>query len=118
MDFGSWEGDFPHVIMQKDPQKLAQWWSDPAELRPPSGEPFPAFKKRVLKGWGQLIRKHKGQQILLVTHPGVLRVLLSDVLGISSEHFFSLNVEHGTLSRIRIVHDEGGTWASLMSHGC
>lgn len=118
MDFGAWEGDFPHVIIQKDPQKLAQWWSDPADLRPPGGEPFPAFKKRVLKGWGQLIRKHKGQQILLVTHPGVLRILLSDVLGVPSDRFFSLSVEHGTLSRIRIVHDEGGMWACLMSHGC
>jgi broad specificity phosphatase PhoE len=118
MDFGAWEGELPHVIMQQNPQQLTLWWSDPAQFRIPKGEPFDAFQKRVLKGWLHLLRKYKGQHILLITHPGVLRILLSEVLGLPSNRFFTVHIEHGMMSKIRVVHDEGGDWASLLAHGC
>ncbi|MEZ5536201.1 MAG: histidine phosphatase family protein [Thiolinea sp.] len=118
MDFGTWEGELPHVILQQNPEQFTLWWSDPAAFHPPKGEPFPAFEKRVLKGWANLLRKYRGKHILVITHPGVLRVLMSEVMGLASDRFFSLHVEHGTMSRIRVSHDEGGDWACLLAHGC
>lgn len=118
MDFGAWEGELPHVIAQQHPEQLALWWGDPTQFRIPKGESFAAFRKRVLRGWNNLLKKYKGQQILIITHPGVLRILLSEVLGLPGESFFNLHVEHGTLSKIRVTHDEGGDWASLLAHGC
>ncbi|MGB0845657.1 MAG: histidine phosphatase family protein [Thiolinea sp.] len=118
MDFGDWEGNFPHVIMQESSEKLLLWWSDPALVKLPKGESFAPFKRRVLNGWQQLLRKHKGKQILLITHPGVLRIILSDVMAIPSNRFFSIHIEHGTTSRIRVIHDEGGNWSNLVAHGC
>ncbi len=118
MDFGSWEGSFPHVIMETSEDKLLLWWSDPSLAKPPKGEAFTSFKKRVLRGWQQLLKQYKGQNILLITHPGVLRIILSEVLGIPSHRFFSLHVEHGTMSRVRVTHDEGGHWSNLISYGC
>ena len=118
MDFGEWEGNFPHIIMQEDPAMLAQWWTDPAEVNPPSGESFKQFRQRVLKGWQGLLKQYRGKHIVLVTHPGVLRVVLSDVMDLPSARFFSIHIEHGTLSSVRITHDEGGDWSSLLTHGC
>ncbi len=118
MDFGDWEGEQPHVILQQNPEQLSQWWSDPTQFRPPKGEAYPAFQKRVLKGWRNLLKKYKGQHVLLITHPGVLRVLLAEVLGLPAGRVFTLHIEHGTMSKIRVVHDEGGDWANLLAHGC
>ncbi|MEZ5448109.1 MAG: histidine phosphatase family protein [Thiolinea sp.] len=109
---------FPHVILQKHIKELGCWWSDPSRVTPPDGESLEHFRRRVLKGWDQLLSKQQGKQILLVTHPGVVRLLVSEVLAIPSHRFFAIHVEHGALSRIRVVHDEGGRWASLVSHGC
>ena len=118
MDFGAWEGSFPHAVMEQSEEKLLLWWSDPALAKPPKGEAFASFQKRVQRGWQQLLKQHKGQHILLITHPGVVRVLLSDVLGMPSRNFFSLQVEHGKISRVRVTHDEGGLWSYVMTHGC
>ena len=118
MDFGVWEGQFPHVILQESSEELLLWWADPSLIRPPKGETFATFKRRVLSGWKQLLKKYKGQHVLLVTHPGVMRVIIAEVLEIPNTRFFSLHIEHGTISRIRVAHDEGGIWSSLMTHGC
>ena len=117
LDFGDWEGLLPHAIMLDHPQDLTLWWADPTQFTPPGGEPYPHFRKRVLQGWQLLLRKHKGQQVLLICHPMVLRVLLAEVMQVPSYRLFTIHVEHGTLSTLRVVHDEGGDWCSLMAHG-
>lgn len=118
MDFGDWEGCLPHEIPQEDMKSLASWWSDPTSVQPPKGESFDQFKQRVMKGWEALIEKHKNKRLLLITHPGVLRVVLSETLGMPGSHFFSIHIEHGACSKVQVVHDEGGEWASLVAHGC
>lgn len=118
MDFGEWEGLFPHQVLENAEDQLLLWWSDPALAKPPKGEAFGAFHKRVLRGWQQLLKQHKGKNVLLITHPGVLRVILSEVLGMPSQNFFALHVEHGTLSSVQVTHDEGGHWSNLVSYGC
>ena len=40
------------------------------------------------------------------------------VLHIPNERLLSLNVEYGTLTRLRVLHDRSGEWASLLTHGC
>ncbi len=118
MGFGQWEGQLPLDIMSEDAKVLARWWRNPASLTPPGGEPFLDFQGRVLEGWERLLKEHKGKTVLVVAHPGVVRVLVSSVLGMPSQNFFSLHVEAASLTRIRVMHDEAGAWSSVMMHGC
>jgi len=118
MNFGEWEGQLPCSIMINDSTTIGRWWRDPAAVTPPNGESFNDFQQRVLAGWQQLIKTYRGQTVLLVTHPGVVRMLLSEVLHMPSYAFFSLQIENGYLSRIRVIHDDSGDWANVMQHGC
>lgn len=116
--FGDWEGCSPRQIMQTQPEKLAQWWANPAQFTPVGGEDFAEFRVRVLDAWDDLQQEWRGKRILVVTHAGIIRLLVGHVLQMPDERLLSLNVEYGTLTRLRVLRDRSGEWASLLTHGC
>jgi broad specificity phosphatase PhoE len=63
-----------------------------------------------------MIEKHEGKHILLVTHAGVIRVILMYILGMQEENLFRLNVDYASISTIRMYHDDTGGWGTLISH--
>lgn len=117
INFGVWEACSPDDIMQKDAERLQEWWNNPTAVTPPQGESFQHFRYRVLDCWQEAIRTHKGKNLLFVTHAGVIRIILMKILGMQEENLFRIDVDYSNLSRIRIHHDETGDWASLISHG-
>nr|WP_207280918.1 histidine phosphatase family protein [Thiocystis violacea] len=110
-DFGDWEGLAPDQIPS---QALQAFWDDPVGYAPPGAEPFPDFRARVLGAWGDLLRASEAQT-LVVTHGGVIRVLLAEVLRMADEALLSLEVPHACLSRLRLYPPPGR--ASLVFHG-
>lgn len=117
IDFGNWEACSPDEVIKTDAERLQQWWDKPTEVTPPEGESFHHFRYRVLECWQELLDEYKGQKLLLITHAGVIRIILMKILGMQEENLFRLDVDYANLSRIRIHHDETGDWASLLSHG-
>ncbi len=115
--FGDWEGCSPDEILETDAEKLQAWWQLPTKETPPRGEDFQDFRSRVLKAFNQMIKKYQGEHLLLVTHAGVIRLILMDVLGMQDENLFRLNVDHASFSRLRIYRDQTGQWGTLIQHG-
>ena len=118
IDFGLWEGQSPEDIMQKDAENLKKWWKYPTKITPPEGEDFHDFQARVLKSLKQIIQDNKGKKVLLITHSGVIRVILMHALGMHCENMFRLNVEHASFSRLHLYHDDLSESWSLIQHGC
>lgn len=115
--FGDWEGCSPDEISQSDSDLLHAWWKSPTRETPPRGENFQDFRSRVLKAFQQITKKYEGEHVLIVTHAGVIRVILMHVLGMNDENLFRLNVDHASFSRMRIHHDQTGEWGTLIEHG-
>lgn len=116
--FGEWEGRNPQDVMTTHPEELAQWWLNPAQVSPPGGESFGDFRARVLDAWTELGRAYRGERVLVVTHALVIRVIVAHVLQMSDERLLALNIEYGALTRLRVLRDRSGEWASLLTHGC
>ena len=116
IDFGDWEGTSPQDILEEEPDTLNAWWKSPTRVIPPNGESFLDFRSRVLKAFHEISEANKGENLLLVTHAGVIRVILMHVLGMQDENLFRLNVDYASISRIRIYSDETGEWGTLISH--
>lgn len=116
--FGEWEGRSPQQVLEQHPEQLAQWWANPAQVSPVGGESFGEFRARVLDAWAELPRAYRGERVLVATHAGVIRLILAHVLQMPDERLLALNIEYGTLTRLRVLRDRGGEWASLLSHGC
>ena len=84
IDFGEWEGMSWEQIQQLDPDFAQEWMAAYPHLAAPSGESFHAFEARVLEEVNYLIDHNRGP-IAVVTHAGVLRVVLRHLFGCSDQ---------------------------------
>ena len=116
IDFGQWEGLTPAEIIKDDAELLNNWWRSPTVVTPPDGEEYQHFRARVLIALKNIINENKEKRILLVTHAGVIRTIMTYLLGMNEAHLFRINVNYASLTRIHIHHDSQGDWASLVFH--
>ncbi len=99
------------------PEQLQAFFSDPENNPPPGGETLQAFHTRLMACWERLMSEHEGEHILLVCHGGVIRMLLTQVLGLPLSHFSRVDVPYACRSRLRVFHDsETGDRTPLLMH--
>ncbi|MBD2859765.1 alpha-ribazole phosphatase [Spongiibacter sp. KMU-158] len=118
MHFGDWEG-LPHAeAQQRYPQEWKQFWQSPAEASPPNGESMPAFCERVTTALDQVVADHQNENLLLVVHGAVIRVMMCHWLGMPMGAMTRLSVPYASMSRFEVYQQEGRpAWVQLHSHG-
>jgi len=115
IDFGDWEGK---IAEQIDAQLLSQFYADPINFSPPNGEHFNDFQQRILAAWQALLEAQQGKRILLITHAGVIRIILAHSLGIDIQHSFRLKIGHACLSSLEHFHNPNKeNFCQLTKHG-
>lgn len=100
--FGQWEGRSAAELMAEDPEALARFWRDPDAYPPPSGESLAHFRARVLDAWNDILSAYVDQHILIVTHGGVIRVLLCHIFEVPMSRWHEFEVAHGQLHGVYI----------------
>lgn len=103
INFGDWEGKSFSYISETDPVHSAAWWNNWSESAIPGGESFADFYSRVCRGVDQLVMQYGQEDILLVSHSGVISSIFLYVLGMSTTGFWKFRTMHGTYSHISIV---------------
>ena len=117
VSFGLWEGKTADELLNVEADAIKRYWNDPINTTPPQGENLLAFEKRVLNGWNNLLSEFQGLHILLVSHAGVMRIILCYLLGMPLSELFKLDVGLAKVSRIQIEHINGENWPRLIFHG-
>ncbi|MEZ5450337.1 MAG: histidine phosphatase family protein [Thiolinea sp.] len=115
MQFGRWVGQSTAALWAQEADVLQQLWTDPETFVAPGGEALTAFAGRVRDGWARLLAQHAGQQVLVFTHGGVIRVLLAQALGIAYRQTLALEPGYGTATRLRVYADGA---MSVYGMGC
>ncbi|MEW6220186.1 MAG: histidine phosphatase family protein [Thermodesulfobacteriota bacterium] len=100
--FGNWEGRTLAEITRDDPGALAAWAHDPAGFRPPGGESVADLAARVRPIWQDLVAAHPGGRLAIVSHGGVIRVLLADLLGLPLANLLRLRQDFAALSVVEL----------------
>jgi broad specificity phosphatase PhoE len=100
MDFGAWDGRSAAEITAADADALENFWRDPIAFPPPQAEPLLSFQARVLAAWQELPTRYPGQRVLLVTHGGVMRIILCHLQQRPLAELLNLSVPHATLHQI------------------
>lgn len=117
INFGDWDGLTAEQIKVTNEKELKDFWSNPAKNTPPNGESLVDFQQRVMTGLQNLITNHKDQNILLITHGGVIRIIIAHVLSMPLNKLLSLELPLASMSRIRITFDDHeNQYFSLVSH--
>jgi alpha-ribazole phosphatase len=83
ISFGDWENFTWKQIEQRDPEFAQRWIDEFPRLPAPNGEKFSFFEKRVLNEFDAVVAS--SQNAALVTHAGVLRIILTRRCGLSDE---------------------------------
>lgn len=101
LDFGLWEGMTLEQVWQEYPKQSESFWQNPEKCPPPEGESISDLRERLNQLLDELCACG-AEPLLLITHGGVIRALIAEVLGIAPENWSRLSISHGSLSRIRI----------------
>ena len=105
LHFGAWEGQSAAALMETDADDLGRFWSDPYGFTPPDGEPVEQFDERVLAAVSRLQQRYAGQRLLLISHGGVMKVLLARARGLPREQLLQIEVVHGALFALQVAAD-------------
>lgn len=105
LHFGAWEGQSAAALMETDAEALGLFWADPYGFTPPQGEPVSEFSARVLAAVSRLHAAYSGERILLVSHGGVMRLLLTQARGLPREQLLNVEVGHGALFALTVAAD-------------
>ncbi len=106
LGFGEWEGKTAEgLIKAKDP--LYAKWMTGQFVRPPQGESVNSLRKRVQSFLKDCVKKNEGKTVAIVSHGGVLRVLITEILGLPRKNLFTFKVETGTMSVLTLAEGFG-----------
>jgi len=99
-NFGLWEGMSFDEIMEKYPLEFDAWAGNPLKFSPLEGESTLAMRDRVIQAMSEIMENHNKENIAIVAHGGVNRIILCHILGIPLENIFRIEQDYGALNII------------------
>lgn len=98
--FGVWEGLFFKDIEERYPEEYERWKQNPALYHPDAGESIPDLQVRVRRVVKEVIARHPGKRVVIVSHVGPIRVAICDALGLPVQGYRRLTIDYGSLTRV------------------
>jgi broad specificity phosphatase PhoE len=80
INLSQWEGLDQEDIKEKDEEQFYNFWKAPHLYKPLSGENFLELQHRVTQGIREIVKNHKDETILIVTHTMTLKALMAGLL--------------------------------------
>jgi alpha-ribazole phosphatase len=100
LSFGDWEGMTWTELSDRFPGEWQARLSDFVTYRVPGGESLIDLRDRVLPAITEIVDRHRGEEVLVVAHGGVNRVILLDALGAPPSSMFRIEQDYGCLNII------------------
>jgi broad specificity phosphatase PhoE len=112
---GRWEGLTAEEIKARFPEEYTAWRADLLNYRPPGGgECVLDVRDRIMPEYRKLVAAHPGQEIAMLLHGGVNRVIFADVLGLPLTNLFRVDQAFGALNIID-HYDDGMAVVKLLN---
>lgn len=96
LHFGEWEGQTWDAL---DNVALQIWMDDFVNVCIPGGESMLQMAERLRSFWNELVQTNQGK-VAIVTHAGVIRILLAMHRGMDLTNIFDIKVEYGAVFHI------------------
>jgi broad specificity phosphatase PhoE len=120
VNFGRWEGSSYQQMLNDDEQLYREWLSMSPGFRFPDGESLAEFYQRIMREYNRILASEvdtrDGELIVVVTHGGVIKLILADLLGIDWGRVNCIRQDFGALNIIE--HQDGYGVVRLMNDTC
>ena len=103
MNFGDLEGLTYDEIATRHPEVYRRWMNAPTDVLFPNGESFSEMRVRVLRAFAAIQAETEGQTVAIVTHGGVIRILIGWALQMPDNCLFRLAQDHGAINLLTIA---------------
>ncbi|MGH3433068.1 MAG: bifunctional RNase H/acid phosphatase, partial [Thermocrispum sp.] len=103
-DFGQWEGLTFAEAAARDPELHTSWLSDTA-VPAPGGESFDVVHGRVRRARDELLARHGGRSVVVVSHVTPIKCLLRMGLSVGPQLLFRLHLDLASLSIVEFYPD-------------
>lgn len=100
---GAWEGLTAHQVRAEFAREYAQWQAQPHRVLMPGGEALADVAARVKAFLGQIRSRADHANFVVCSHDAVLRVFLSECLGLGLEHFWKWSFENASLTTLQAL---------------
>jgi alpha-ribazole phosphatase/probable phosphoglycerate mutase len=100
LHIGDWEGKTWSELQATHPQEWQARLDDIVHYRVPNGENLLDLADRVRPRIREIIIRHHGEEVIVVAHGGVNRVILLDAIGAPLSQLFHLEQDFGCLNII------------------
>ena len=87
IDYGHWEGRSRDEIEADDGDEYNAWQEDPLTVAPAGGESGIDVLARALPVLRRIVQNHRHQAVLVVSHKGTNRLLVSSLLGFDARGY-------------------------------
>ena len=77
LNLAEWEGLDQKEIKEKDEEQFYNYWKAPHLYKPLSGEDFLELQHRITSGIKEIVRDHRDETVLIVTHTMTLKALMA-----------------------------------------
>jgi alpha-ribazole phosphatase len=114
LNCGAWEGLSLTQVQQSRPDEWAARLADLVHFRAPGGESLQELAARVLPTLAGIVERHRGEDVLVVAHGGVNRVILLDAIGAPLASMFSIEQKFCAVNIIDYYAD-GNTVVELIN---
>jgi broad specificity phosphatase PhoE len=94
INFGEWQGLSAEEAQERWPDQIWNWIHAPQQVIVPGGESFSTVQSRALYAINELVIKHPGDTIVLVSHTVINRLILLGILGLGMERFWALRQDN------------------------
>jgi alpha-ribazole phosphatase/probable phosphoglycerate mutase len=100
LHIGEWEGRTWSELQAAYPAEWQARLDDIVHYRVPGGESLLEMAGRVRPAIRGIVAAHVGEEVLVVGHGGVNRIILLDAIGAPLERLFHIEQSHGCLNVI------------------
>ncbi|SNB46989.1 alpha-ribazole phosphatase [Geobacter sp. DSM 9736] len=114
LNIGVWEGMTWGDIIERYPKEWQARLNDIVNYRVPQGENLLDLQARSLPVVERIVRQHRGEEVLVVGHGGLNRVILLNAIGAPLTSFFNIEQTYCCLNIIDYYAD-GKTVVTLLN---
>lgn len=100
--FGSWEGQTHKEVIASNAEAYEAFYRDPVRFRPSGAEILDVFVDRVIRAYEGILQNIPAQSVLVVAHAGVIRAIVTHILGSPPVTMYRIRIETASIARIRI----------------
>jgi broad specificity phosphatase PhoE len=114
VDFGDWTGLTWEEILPRFRVSAFRWLDQLESAAIPNGECASTLKRRIEPCLAQALEQHKGENVAIVCHGGVIRVLLSILLDLPLPKTSVFEVDYASVTQMGFL--EGKAVLQLLNY--